>query len=339
MLWLKRNLVLAISGVVTLVLLAAGVLYFMSGLQENQALEADLEKATNAIKTIYGANPFPDPTNIARAKLLAGQVRAAVDETKKHFVPIAYNNVKDQQFKTLLDNTLADLQTKAEQAGVKLPETNYAFTFKAQKTLVKFAEGSWPGLPHMLAEIKTLCFLIFDSKCSLLNLRRERLTTDDPPGSTEFTELKREINPVTGAALVPYEVVVSCFSAQLSTLLESLARSPHGLLAKVLAVEPLSGQSAEVKPNPGQPVVAPVPGGGVVPVPGRRGFPVTPRAAPGAAPEASDNQVVLIQQSLKVTLLVRVVRPEEAGSGPGPGQGGGRAPGSRPTPRRQPPPR
>jgi hypothetical protein len=343
MLWLKRNLVLVISGVVTLILLVVGVLYFLSGVQENKAREEALAAATNELGRLYAANPFPHSTNISRARDLASRARSAVNETRKHFVPIPFSNVRDQQFKTLLDNTIAELTLKAAQSGVRLPETNYAFTFKAQKTLVKFAEGSWPGLPQSLADIKTLCTLVFEAKCHLLNLRRERLTTDDPPGSTEFTELKRDTDASAGLTLVPYEVVISCFSAQIGSVLEAFARSSHGLVVKVLAVEPLSGQSAEVtrEARPGATPVggAGAPGGATAPPVrgGRRPFAPPPAArATGVLTEASDNEVVLIQQSLKVTLLVRVVRPAESGGGSGAGAGPG--PGPRPGGRRGPPP-
>lgn len=336
MAWLKRNLLWVLGGGLALVLLILGGLYCAWGIQKNRQLDEELQKDIEMLQRLYASVPFPAKSNVDQAHAVTARVRAQVAEMKKWFVPVPFTNVTDQQFKTLLDNTIAELTRRAQQAQVSLPETNYAFTFKAQKALVKFAPGSFPALPQMLADIRHICEQAFDARCNLVNLRRERLTIDDPPGSTEFTDLKHQVDPMTEALLVPYEVVVSGFSGQLANLLHNLGRSPHGLVVKVLAVEPLSGQSAEVRreppafgpgpPGPPGPPGAPgPPPGGRPPLRGRR--PAPPQAGP--AGEASDNPVVLIQQNLKASLLVYAIKPGQQPFSTGPsdvGPGGPRGP-------------
>lgn len=309
MLWIKRNLVLVISGAIALVLLVVGGLYFSSALADNKRLEEELNGTKEELAKMYRAPVFPNADNVAKADAETRRALDAVAATKKHFVPVPYTPVPDKEFKTLLDNTIFELTRKAEQAGVRLPETNYAFTFRAQKSLMKYSKESVPFLPEMLADVKALCGILFDAKCNLRNLRRERLSVDDPAGTPDYIELKREVDPTTQNVLVPFEITVSCFTRQLSTLLDGLARSPHGFITQVLLVEPESGQSPEVRrePKPGTPA------SGAAPAPApRRGGP------PGLAPvvaEASDNQVVLIEQALRVQLLVKVVRPPEPAGG------------------------
>jgi hypothetical protein len=312
MLWLKRNLVLVISGLVALVLLVVCGIYFAAGMQKNRTLESELESAKAELTRLYGLNPFPHATNVAKAREQTDKVQRAVADTKRYFVPVAYPNVSGQEFKTLLDNTVFELRRKAELSGVRLPETNYAFTFKVQKALVKFAQGSFPALPEMLADIKTISFLIFDAKCNLLNLRRERLTLDDPPGGTDYTEQRRETDPLTGCVLVPYEVQVSCFSRDLAALLDNFSRSTNGFIVKVLLVEPISGQSPEVKREPkaglgGLPTADGTPAGRM---------PVARRGPAAAAAEVADNPLVLVEQALRASLLVKVVRPPEPATKP-----------------------
>jgi hypothetical protein len=340
--WLKRNLLLVIGGAVALVLLALGGLYCASGLQKNRQLDEELSKDIDTLQRLYSSVPFPAKSNVDQAQALIGRVRGTIAESKKLFVPVPFTNVTDQQFKTLLDNTIAELTRAAQQARVQLPETNYAFTFRAQKALVKFASGSLPALSQMLADIRHLCGLVFDARCNLVNLRRERISTDDPPGSTDFTELRHRVDPVTEALIVPYEVVVSGFSPQLANLLQKFAQSPHGFLVKVMAVEPLSGQAAEVKHEParwGAPAAGPpgAPPPTAPPPPSRlprTRRPLPPRAAAtGPVTEASDNPVVLIEQQLKATLLVYAVKPGQQPFGAEPPDAGPSGPRG-PRPRR-----
>jgi hypothetical protein len=307
MLWLKRNLLLVVSGLVTLLLLGCGGYYVFASINKNKEVEEQLKQGQSDLDTLYRLDPFPHATNIAKARQEKEKVMTALRETQKHFKPIPVEKVSDRDFSILLEITLSDLRRKAEQSGVLLPDKdkNYAFTFKEQQKRVKFAQGSFPALPELLADIKVICDILFDTRFNqLLNLRRVRLSTDDPLGAADFTELKIESHPGTGAVMVPFEIQIACFSSQLATLLENLGKSPHGFIVQVLTAEPLSGQSPEVKPPPPK---APVPGAN--PAVGVRPGVAPPAAAASAA--AADNPVVLIEQTLKVDLLILVVKPQK----------------------------
>jgi hypothetical protein len=307
MLWLKRNLVLVVVGAVALALLAAGGLYLLGGIKDNKEQDTLVGQKEEDLKRLSRTKPSPSASNIAKAREEASKAQAAIQAAKKHFRPVPAKPVSGQEFRTLLDTTTFNLRRKAEQFGRRLPETNYWFTFASQKDKAKYAPGSFPALPEMLADIEALCSTVFESKSDLLNLRRVRVTIDDSPGLADFTELSPLTNRLTRMVLTPYELKLGCFNRELGTLLEDLAKSPHGFITRVLAVE-LGERPVEVKlePKADQPTAA------------------RPPVRPGAPPEPVSNPAVLVPQRLIAYLLVEVPRPlpEE----PRPGRPGRRAP-------------
>jgi hypothetical protein len=295
MLWIRRNLFIVVGGLVALALLGWSVVFLLQNLNRKKALEEEYAAKKSSLDRIYGLNPFPSDTNIAKAKGEHARVQEAVAQARKRFVPIPYEKVSGPAFKTLLDNTVFEMRKKAEAAGVGLPAPSYAFTFETQKNLVKFAEGSFPALPERLAEIKVLCDLLFDAKINqLVELRRERVSKDDAGAGNDYHSLTTQTNAATGAVQTPYEITFLAFSSELAKVLESVAKSPHGLIAKVLMVDTPPEARAPGQPAPGQP--AP---------PGR----TPPPGARPAAPPSTEPVTVLSERRLKITLVVDVVKP------------------------------
>src|SRR4051812_30733785 len=146
MAWIKRNLFLVIFGVIALGLLGYAIMYFMGNRARNKELDSKLEETKGRLDAIGRKNPYPSKTNINVARSELAKVRKEVTASQELFKPIPFEKVADQNFRAVLDNTVFDLQERAKQIGVELPEKDYAFSFKAQKTLLTFAPGSFPKL-------------------------------------------------------------------------------------------------------------------------------------------------------------------------------------------------
>jgi hypothetical protein len=298
MLWLKRNLFLAFGGLIAAGLLGFGGYYLWTNYSNNKKVEADLAEKKGTLTTLYGQTPFPSKTNIDIARLETKKLREAVTNLQQYFVPIPYPKVTGQEFQTLLANTIYALHTNAQARSVILPNKTYAFSFEAQKTLLQFAQGSFPALPEQLAEVKTICQMLFEAKVNkLVNLRRMRLTTDDPPGSNDYHELKAEKDPTTGAVSSPYIVEFQSFTPELGMVLENFNKSRHGLIVRSILVD---GVAQPAVAPPGQPQPPPPPA--------RPGVPAT-------AATTETLKTVLNEKLLKVMLLVEVVKLSEAGKG------------------------
>src|SRR5258708_21592892 len=99
------------------------------------------------------------------------------------------------EFRTYLDNTRSKLLFDAQRAGVEVP-TNYWFTFAAQKGSMTFAPASLQPLASQLADIKTLCGVLFDAKVnSLVSIKRVAVDNQDTSlGSQEYLSVKASTN-------------------------------------------------------------------------------------------------------------------------------------------------
>jgi hypothetical protein len=277
MLWIKRNLFLVVFGVIALGLLGWSIMFFLGKRAANTKFEEDLQAAKSQLDALYSKNPFPSETNISFAKAELARVRQSVNAVREYFAPVPVENVADKDFTVLLQNTIFDLQKRALALGIELPERDYAFSFKAQKNALTFAPGSFPTLPLQLAEIKALVEIIYDAKINrIANIKRMRVTTDDPAGSADYHDHTTHTNTLTQTASNPYQFEVHSFSGDLGTLIEGLYKSKHGFILKSLAVEP----APEAPVAPGQPQLRPQIG---QPPPGPR---PPPGARPGAKPEA-----------------------------------------------------
>jgi hypothetical protein len=167
---------------------------------------------------------------------------------------------------------------------------------------------------------------LFEAKINrLINLRRTRVTTDDPPGSGDYLELRAEPNELTGTLASPYQIEFHSFSPELASVLESFYKSTNGFLVKAIQVEPVTesgggGGPGPPAPTPGGPANLPQPPpqpkilpAGVTP-PGVTPAQPSPLIAkpPGAVvPAAEGIKTVLNEKLLKITFLIDVIRPSK----------------------------
>src|ERR1043166_650650 len=150
MLWIKRNLFLALGGLIAVLLLGAGIFYFLGTQSKNEALEEKIGQATNTLNNLFNAPVFPGATNIAIAKRETDKLRTAVSEMQKLFAPVPVEKVTGLAFRSYRDNTLAELHRLADQARTTLPNKAYAFSFQTQKDKVEFKEGTFPAIPQQM---------------------------------------------------------------------------------------------------------------------------------------------------------------------------------------------
>ncbi len=294
MLWIKRNLFLAVGGFLAVLLLGGGVYYFLNAQSRNNAIEEQLETNKSELNRLQGQVPFPSPANIEAAKKESEKLQGAVDQLHKFFSPVPAEKVTGVAFRAYRDNTLAELQAMAEESETSLPSPNYAFSFETQKPKTEFREGTFPAIPEQMAEVKALSRILFDANIDpLINLRRARVSKDDEESSanSDYHSLKVETNANAGTVSSPYEVTFGCLSSDISSLLSALAKSPHGFIVKTIHVEPA------VETGTNQPS-------------GRMnvgGAPQTRRTY--VAPVADNRPVYLLKEKrLKATLLIYAIK-------------------------------
>lgn len=242
--WIKRNLFLVVGGVVALALLGFAGFYLFAKIKQDQAVTEELTAATQKLEGLARRDPYPNPENIAAAKEEGVRVQNFLTEVEKHFQPAPYpQNLNNMEFRTYLDNTRAKLISEAQRSGVEIP-TNYWFTFAAQKGSMTFSPTSLEPLATQLADIRTICQVLFDAKVnSLVWLKRAAVDSQDSAaGSQDYLSAKAVTN--NNAVLMPYEVAFQGFSSELGTVLEGLARLPHCYMVTNVVVEPADTASS-----------------------------------------------------------------------------------------------
>jgi len=324
MLWIKRNLFLAVGGLVALLLLGGGVYYFLSAEQRKKSIMEEFETNKAELSRLQGQKPYPSPDNIKRVKDETEKLRAAAGQLHRFFAPVPAEKVTGVAFRAYRDNTLAELQRMAEQAKTSLPGRNYAFSFETQKPKTDFKEGTFPAIPEQMAEVKALCRILFDAHVDpLVNVRRARVSKDDEESSaaSDYLALRIETNAATGTVTSPYELTFGCLSTDLALVLQGLGAATHGFIVKAIHVEPAAQAAANApganppvgpnqpqppgpnQPRPPRPPPGPAPGAAKLPPP------VAATSPPTARPGAGDRPIVLLKESrLKVTLLIYVIK-------------------------------
>jgi len=298
--WIKRNLFLVVAGTVALALMGGGLYYLWQGLTKNSAVNEEYEQKKRELEALYRKNPFPHETNIATAREEVEKITNAVNEARRFFNPLDVPPVSGLAFKTLLDNTIFELTSVARNSSITLPdEEDYAFSFAAQKQTLQLSPESFPGVVEQLVEVKALCSILFEARIhALTGLKRVRLTSDDPPGSKDYSDdLRITTNLVSQTVLCPYEVSFTGFSSELAAVMEGLTRSRNGFLIEALKVERFVEEHDPKRgPGPGpRPPGAP---------PRSPGFPPPP---PPANP--NENQTVLNEERFLTSMIITVVKP------------------------------
>ncbi|HOB99901.1 MAG TPA: Amuc_1100 family pilus-like protein [Verrucomicrobiota bacterium] len=248
--WVKKNLLLVVSGAVTLVLLGVAGYFLWSKHTLEARVTEDLATQTSELNQLSNSDPHPGNEkvkNIEAAKEQDKKLQEFVAEARKTFVPIEYpTNLDSGQLKLLLDTVIDELHRKADGMGVKLQsDPKYAFTFGAQRTQMYFDQKDILPTARMMVDIKTIATMLFDARVLALDgIRRCTVSSLDTPGA-EFWNKKPTTNDTYGAVLTPYEFTFHCFTPELNRVVESLYRSPHAFLLKSVVVDTSPSQLLE----------------------------------------------------------------------------------------------
>src|ERR1051326_1464757 len=242
--WLKRNLFLVVGGVVALGLLGFAVFFLLTKKKDVDEVTGELAARTDEWKQLVARDPYPNQENIDRAKVEQKKVGGFLDQTRKYFVPVATfpTNLDGATFKKLLETTISEMVQDAEKAGVSLPSSNrFDFTFRPQRNSLDFAAPTLVPLAMQVAEIKTICDVLFDARIhTLVGLRRAPVSKEDESAANSNDYLggrKPATNAVTGAVLAPYEIVFQGFSTELAAVLEGFYRLPNCFIVKNIDVQ------------------------------------------------------------------------------------------------------
>jgi hypothetical protein len=270
--WIKRNLALVISGVIALGLFGLGGWYLYSAIDKNKTVDNEISGAKAEIDRLLNSPVTPNDENLKLAKQEAAKIAAFIADAKKQFPatpppPVALNN---QSFKELLQTTVDGLTKQANSVGIKI-DTNYYFTFEQHRLPVMFPPDTLRPMADQLHEIQRLASLLFKSRINrLVGMRRAAVpgeqTTPAPGGAAgantagDYLNTPPRGNAETGMALWPYEVTFDCFTAELGTVMEALARAENGFIVKAPVVDVLPDRSQEApKPQPGVKLPPPPP--------------------------------------------------------------------------------
>jgi hypothetical protein len=244
--WIKQNIVLVASLVVSLVLIGGAGYYFYSKIGEEGALKAELATAQATYDDYLGKSPFPSLENFELLKQQQTNLLALRARTEKQFpVLMLDSKIRSADFTAMLAGAVDELKAAAQAANVNLPTNNTLFAFTAQRGMLQFDTNSLPLLALQLGDVKTLCNILFDSKVyELFAVKRASLPGDSGAKMSypqDYLPAARTLatNALTKAVSFPYEVAFKGVSAELAAVLEKMAKSPAGILVKAVTVVPI----------------------------------------------------------------------------------------------------
>jgi hypothetical protein len=296
MIWIKRNLLFVIGGVLALGLLGAAGFYDYASWKRNSVAFDKLNEVYNTLRQFARQNPSPGNdkiNNVEAAKQQEAQLRDWIHQAHNYFQPIApipnptNGPLSNELFADALHRTIDQLQRNATNANVSvLPQ--YSFSFEAQRSRVKFAPGSLGALAAQLGEVKVISEILFAARINQLDgIQRVRVSDDDVSGpQTDYLAG----NSVTKGQVVvtPYTVTIRAFSPEIAQTLAGFASSPHGFIVKSINVQPAGAALTEASPGMGM------------------GAPYTP--LPVAMPGKGGLQTVLQEQLLRATIEIVIVK-------------------------------
>jgi len=316
--WIKRNVAFVVGLAVTVVLLAGAVVFTLQAKSGAEAVNAELAAKNEQFDSLVRNDPYPKKENVDLAKAEQQRVNDFIQAARGKFgVSQPPPDLDNASFKALLETTIATLTREAEQAGVKLPEENYGFTFDEQRKQLQLAENSLAPLALQLADIREISRVLFGAKIhSLVSLKRTRVGTNESLSGTYLLANKKTgTNSVAGASIHPYEISFQCFSSELAGVLEGFAKAQEAYVLKTINVERGSDSATPA------PAFAPSgfpPGfggpGGMNPALAQRyglgpsRYAPPPVATPPPTARTNPNEPVLDEKPLRVSIGLDVVR-------------------------------
>src|ERR1041384_7157590 len=245
MTWIKRNLSLVISGVIALGLLGYGGWYLWNAKVQNDKIDDEIGGTTNEINRFLGMDPFPAKSNVDTAQREFQRVSAFIAQSKKLFPAPPVRPLDDRSFKSLLQASIDDLHKQAASVNIHV-QSNYYFSFDAQRLPMRFQAESLRPLAERLHEVQVLSSNLFKARINRLETIKRAAVAGEPPNGPDYLLENVKTNAETAMTLWPYEIVFQSFSSERAAVLESLEQVPYGLVVKSLSVEPVLEQGGPV---------------------------------------------------------------------------------------------
>jgi hypothetical protein len=252
--WIKRNLYFLVGSVVAVALLAVAVVYLLGTSAKDTEVKEKLSKSYEDLKKLKDMDPSPGTPkvdNITNAQAQVAVLNKYIKEAQTTFVPVdsipAGGRVDAQEFSSSLTAALNALRAQAKAAdadGVTLPSTNppYNFTFESIVRQVTFKDAKQLSLlARQLGEVKAIAEILFEAKIEALeSFKRVRVAYEDHAAAATNPNDYLSESPKTNdwGVLIPYEVTIRCFSAQLAGVLAGFANSKHCFVVTAVNLEP-----------------------------------------------------------------------------------------------------
>ena len=327
--WVKANQTLAISALVSLLLIAGAVYYLMHGMSVNASMAEELTSAKTRLESLQSATPYPNAANIEFMKAEALRVEALRKDFDKRFapVPVPEDTYTASGFKYELETMVAQLNQKAKDLAIQLPtnRVNFSYSFTAQRSNLRMDTNSLRIQAEQLAHVKYLCNTLMDSGISeFIRVRRAAGATNDllqvANNMADYLPARKIITNQFSFSY-PYELVFNTSPGDLAKFMNKLQQSPYGLMIKCIKVEraaselsdELAGYQETINPMMGRFNPRMMGGGGRMdPRMMTQGRPV--EQAKTAAEEEAEKALpkvtttVLKPTALRVTLYVDFVR-------------------------------
>lgn len=315
--WIKRNMMLVVSGAVALILIAAASYYVFSRLQAEKAKDASIAEQKARLETLYGQNPYPQEEN-TEAALKAQENLKALLKQVGHFYPLEdnpdpTNAITNARFKYNLIDVVAHLNDLARKSSIVLP-TNFNFSFTRQSQLMQLATNGLDVLQSQLLDVKELSEIVFKAQIpELLMLRRAPVTKDDQESlATNPKDYlgNRPLQTNDWCVRYPYEVTIKGLTDELRKILEGLAYSSRGFVVRNVKVELFNAATEATDESGG---ATPTDRYGLAARYGRYGRMMPPAAVAPPPPKPTTGTVV-DKQPLKITLMMETLRPLPEGA-------------------------
>ncbi|MSU31825.1 MAG: hypothetical protein EXS25_04015 [Pedosphaera sp.] len=318
--WIKKNLAFVISLSVALLLLIAGTVYLFAAQEGADIANGGLEAKKTEYDALVKREPFPNAKNIELAKVEQKRFAELKAKARQTFSKAPrFEALDDASFKSLLSQTIVNLEQEADRKGVKLPAgtgtgLKYSFTFDTQRKELRLAPSTLEPLALALTDISDLSQILFTSRIhSLISIKRSAIGTNETAGSGDLLTKKTTTNSVAGAFVCAYELQFQCFSTELAEVFNHLVTAPSAYVLKMVNIDHSSVEPTEAlaTPLPMTPAMGMMnmynrygarPGMGM-------GMGMQPPPPPvAAATSGRIGEIVLEQKPLKVTLGLEVVR-------------------------------
>lgn len=235
--WIQKNLTLVLGGLVGLILLGGSGFFLFTQSSREVTVNAALEEKREEWNRLNGLNPYPDEKNIKAVREEAARVDKLTVALRGSINPPVVPPVTDTfSLKVLIETTISELNKEAEAAGVHVPD-RYAFTFQKLREMPQFESNGIPKLAEQVAQITSLCRVLFDAKIHSLDQIRRPSVLKEEGGSSEYLTKKA----VTNNNLIvraPYDLSFRSFSSELAGVLRGFAELGEVVAIKTVNIEP-----------------------------------------------------------------------------------------------------